>query len=109
MILLEIRVGRKVAGVAALICLLCGISLGFQHWYTDSTDRGVVVVEDVQLREGNGSAFASIAGAVLPEGSRFELVQRKGDWIEIRTNDGREGWMSTDAAEMIFSTSQHAT
>ena len=108
-ILLEIRVGRKVAGVAAFICLLCGVSLGFQYWCIDSTDRGVVVVEDVQLREGNGAAFASLGGASLPEGSRFELVQRKGDWIEIRTNNGREGWMAADAAEMISPSSPHAT
>ncbi len=97
------RRSRKVAGVAAVMCLLCGISLGFEYWDADSMDRGVVVVEDVRLRQGNGSAFATLEGTDLPEGSCFEVVQRKGNWIQVRTTDGREGWMAADAAEIIQS------
>ena len=106
---LRISVCRKVVGVAALGCLLSGFSLGFQYWQTDSADRGVVVAEDVELRAGNGSAFASLGGTTLPEGSRFEVVQRRGDWIQVRTTDGREGWVAAAAAEIIESHVPRAT
>ena len=64
-------------------------------------EQGVVVAKDVQLREGNGDGFAPLAGPILPEGSRFEVMQKRGNWIQVRTSDGLEGWLSADTTEMI--------
>ena len=97
----ELRFGRKVAVLALGLCLLCGISLSINSWDTEGKNRGIVVADSVQLREGNGSAFASLGGATLAEGSRFRVMQQKGDWLEIRTDDGQQGWMAADAAEII--------
>ncbi|MEC8338444.1 MAG: BatD family protein [Planctomycetota bacterium] len=97
----DFRFGRKVAGFALGCCLLCGISLSIDFSNTESTSRGIVVADRVQLREGNGTAFASLEGATLAEGSRFRVMQQKGDWLEIRTDDGQQGWMAAEAAEII--------
>ena len=96
-----LRVCRPVALAAAAACILCGTSLGLQAWYENPVKQGVVVAKDVQLREGNGDGFAPLVGSILPEGSRFKVMQKRGNWIQVRTSDGLEGWLSADTTEMI--------
>ena len=105
----DFRFGRKLAGFALGMSLLCGVSLGLGVWDSESANRGIIVAENVQLREGNGSAFASIVGGDLAEGSRFQVMQQKGDWIEIRTDEGQQGWMNADAAAIITPRSSQTT
>ncbi len=103
------RVCRKVATVAALGCVLCVSSLGLQTLDQPSFDRGVVVAEEVPLREGNGEGFAVISGRTLPEGSRFEVMEKRGNWIQVRTFDGIVGWLSADTSELIESHNDYKT
>jgi uncharacterized protein YgiM (DUF1202 family) len=50
----------------------------------------------VNVREGPGRTFAPI-GSVTP-GTIVQVIGRSGDgsWIQIRLDDGREGWVSAD-------------
>jgi uncharacterized protein YgiM (DUF1202 family) len=50
----------------------------------------------VNVREGPGRNFAPI-GSVTP-GTIVQVIGRSGDgsWIQVRLDDGREGWMSAD-------------
>jgi tetratricopeptide (TPR) repeat protein len=61
----------------------------------------VVVLPDTTLRVGDGRNFATVADAALHEGQSVELVKRRGDWLQVRTQSGQTGWLSSPAVETI--------
>ncbi len=59
--------------------------------------RGVVDAgQAVNVREGPGRTFTAIASA--QPGTIVQVIGRSGDgdWLQIRLEDGREGWISAD-------------
>jgi SH3-like domain-containing protein len=50
---------------------------------------------------GDGRNFATVADAALHEGQSVELVKRRGDWLQVRTQSGQTGWLSSPAVETI--------
>ena len=94
---------------AAVGFVLCAGSLGLQWSEPVSSDRGVIVVAGTQLHVGNGDGFALAGEASLDMGTMFEVVQQRGDWLQIRTPDGRAGWLTKKNTELISSRYWHAT
>jgi tetratricopeptide (TPR) repeat protein len=37
----------------------------------------------------------------LHEGTKFKLIEQRGEWIRFSTQDGRQGWILQDSAELI--------
>jgi SH3-like domain-containing protein len=60
-----------------------------------------VITAATQLREGNGQGFAAVSDSALEPGTCFEIVQRRGGWLQVRTSDGRAGWLATENADLI--------
>ena len=52
----------------------------------------VFVPANANMRSGPGVDFVIVA--VISAGSRITLSQRQGDWYEVRTAAGQQGWMS---------------
>jgi hypothetical protein len=52
-----------------------------------------VVVEDafIDLRTGPGRGFPATRS--VERSSRIQLLRQRTDWIKVRTDDGREGWV----------------
>ena len=74
-----------------------------------ANDRGVVIAATAQLHEGNGEGFALVGQAALDTGTTFEIVQQRGNWLEVRTSDGSVGWLAKKNAELISSRDWRAT
>ncbi len=68
-------------------------------------DRGthiaVVVSPSVTLREGDGENFATLTGAQSREGQAVELIKRRGNWLQVRTQSGQPGWLLDSTVEII--------
>jgi Flp pilus assembly protein TadD len=92
---------RPIAITAAVVFALCALSLGLQWSDPTAGDRGIVITAATQLREGNGQGFAAVSDSALEPGTCFEIVQRRGGWLQVRTSDGRAGWLATENADLI--------
>jgi RHS repeat-associated protein len=66
---------------------------------TNSTVNYTITATSLNIREGAGKDFNTI-GNSLPNGSTVIATGNKeGDWAEVKTNDGRKGWIHTNYAK----------
>ena len=64
-------------------------------------DEAVVVSADATLRAGDGENFPTVAEAKLSAGESVAWLKRRGDWIQVRTDDGQTGWLLAAAVETL--------
>ncbi|MEK6250222.1 MAG: BatD family protein, partial [Planctomycetales bacterium] len=98
---------RYVLIPAAMGFVLCASSLGIQWWQAPQPERGIVVANQALLREGNGEGFAATGEATL--GTDLEVIQRRGEWLEVCPANGRSGWLLEKDVEVIPSRDWRAT
>ena len=69
---------------------------GFEDWiYGPLTDRkpaAVVKVKKANVREGPGIKHPVVFTAET--GVAFKVLAKKGEWVQVRANDGDQGWIS---------------
>lgn len=92
---------RVVAAVSALVCILSVVSLSVWDSQRPDVDHGVVVSKQVVLRVGNGETFEAKYDQPVSEGELFEVVSNRGDWLHVKLEDGRTGWLPAVDAEVI--------
>ncbi|MDY7110083.1 MAG: SH3 domain-containing protein [Planctomycetota bacterium] len=100
---------RWAAGLAAVLWLACGISVLVDVTWDGSTRQGVVLVDEVIVRKGNGEGFEPQFEQPLHQGVEFEVLDRRGDWFQIELRDGKTGWIRADQAGLVNEVSRSAT
>lgn len=59
---------------------------------TGST-HGTVLADALRVRKGPGLEQGIVH--VLSQGTTLEIITKKNDWLQIRTSDGKTGWVSS--------------
>jgi len=62
---------------------------------------GVIVVDDVIVRKGNGEGFEPQFRQPLHQGVEFAVLERRPGWVEIELPDGKSGWIRDDQALLV--------
>ena len=94
------RLQKMALAMGVVIAILCG-SMVATHRYSDSSPLGVIVVDDVSMHAGNGKSFAKLPTADLSQGTAVRVLQQRGNWIQVRSPDGTEGWIRLDGLEVV--------
>ncbi len=94
------RLLTRLALAGAAFSLVAIFSAAYDWHRYDATVHGVVIQDDVVARKGNGISYEPALSAALPQGSEFELVSRRGDWLLIRMAGGQEGWLPEQAVTL---------
>jgi len=63
--------------------------------------EGVILVEEVIARQGDGDNYPPSFKDPLHAGTEFVLLEARTSWVQIRLSDGSEGWIPDQAAERI--------
>jgi tetratricopeptide (TPR) repeat protein len=89
-------VAAAASGLAFLILLVIAVGR-----FSDLSreDMAIVVSELVNVK--NSPDVKSTDAFVLHGGSKVQVTDRVGEWIEIRLSDGKVGWMESGAVEGI--------
>ena len=82
----------------AILSVLLGLMLWGQHYTGASVRLGVVVDNDVVLREGRHSAAR---GDDIPEGMELRILEPTEGWSRVELSTGREGWVRADAIKSL--------
>ena len=90
---------RRLVSPAAMIAIMCALSLGLQSCGRSSHEKAIVVVPQAQLREGNGDAFA-LLDTLVTEGTSCDMLEQRGDWLKVTTH-GTTGWLPRGEAVCI--------
>jgi tetratricopeptide (TPR) repeat protein len=83
------------------LCLLFifGPSLGVKLYSQKILHHGVVIKPEATIRSGNGPNHSPLF--ILHEGAEFSINQENNGWIKIRLADGKIGWVSLSAVQII--------
>ncbi len=72
------------------------------HLYeANSVQGGVVVVDETTARKGDGESYEPAFEDPLHSGTEWELVEERGNWLEIRLLDGRQCWVEKAAISFV--------
>lgn len=91
----------RTAWVCAAVSVVLGSTCGYDLWRERAHREGVILVDEVVLRKGNGDSFAPAYRERLHPGVEFVLLEERPGWLSIRLPDGSEGWIKADQAATI--------
>ena len=95
-----LRTGLIVATVfSGLAALVLGALLALQVYYLETVKVGVVVVDEIVMREGPDTSRRE--GPKLHAGHRAQLLLEDHGWIRIRLANQVEGWVPRQSVEEI--------
>ncbi len=87
------RVWMWVALAALAVTAVFAFSAAYDWHRFDRVVRGVVVVDELEARKGNGQSYEPAFASPLPEGTEFTLRETRDDWLLIRLEGQKEGWV----------------
>jgi hypothetical protein len=101
-----IWLGRSAAGTAtvavAAILLLCfGTSVIVQARAQAGAIGGVITVEKVIARQGDGNNYPASFKEPLHSGTEFDVLEQRAGWMQIELADETDCWIPATAAEVI--------
>lgn len=86
-------VWRYVVGALLLVASIGGITVGIDLAEQREASKGVVLVDGVEVRKGNGEGFERALEQPLAAGVEFRAIERRPGWVLIRLGDGMGGWV----------------
>lgn len=86
----------------AILWGVLGISVGSDLMNAGINPGGVMIVDDVIVRKGNGEGFEPQFEEALHQGVEFQLIEKRADWIHIRLPNAATGWIHTAQADLLI-------
>ncbi|MBU6303181.1 MAG: BatD family protein [Verrucomicrobia bacterium] len=91
--------GRAGAALGGIVVTLTASSL--VHAVSSSPDDAVILAGEVTARKGDAAIYESAFSAPLHAGAEVVVLEQRGAWWRIRVEDGNEGWIPADTAELV--------
>jgi hypothetical protein len=82
-----------------LLCILGSVLV--ETLVQNNVAEGVIIASSVMARQGDGQNYPPSFKDPLHAGTEFELLEQRPDWLHIQLEDGSDGWISDNAAELI--------
>ena len=92
---------RLVVISAALVLFTCGWGIADSRMEVDRGPTAVITSAAVDVRVGCGDEFEINTGMNFQEGASCRVIQKRGDWCQVESANGSEGWVRTSALEFI--------
>jgi len=92
------RLWRRLVLAGAAITVLLIISAAYDWYRFDYVVRGVITEADVVARKGNAESYEPALNEKLSEGTEFQVLEHRGQWLLIRLPGGQEVWIDQRAA-----------
>lgn len=90
-----------IAGGLAVLWIALGASVAADVTGWGRQPEGVILQDDVIVRKGDGHGYEPRFEQPLHAGVEFDLLDQRGQWMYIRLPDGSEGWIESEAAELV--------
>jgi tetratricopeptide (TPR) repeat protein len=87
--------------VAAVLSVSSGMSFVFEAYSTANNKHGVITQAEVDAKKGPYTNAESEFKTPLHQGTEFRLIEKRGDWIRIRLENGVTTWILQGDCEII--------
>ncbi len=85
-----------VVGTVYMIILIGMIS---QSSYERKYPKGIILQKVLEVKSSPLAESETLF--TLHEGTKFKLIEQRGEWIRFSTQDGRQGWILQESVELI--------
>jgi hypothetical protein len=96
---------RRWMSIGVAVCTLAAVfllgSLIVHSRVWSGTREGVIVVQEVVARRGDGESYESSFQEPLHDGTEFRLLDERSGWYHIKLSEGSTGWIPVSSAELI--------
>jgi tetratricopeptide (TPR) repeat protein len=82
--------------VVFFIVSLAGV---FVKNYQEQNHPHAILMEEIDVRSSPIEESETLF--TLHEGAKLRVVEKRGEWVRFRIEDGREGWVRADSFELI--------
>ncbi|MGD9109321.1 MAG: hypothetical protein PVG93_00140 [Phycisphaerales bacterium] len=88
-----------IISAALMLCFLSSVTVE----YKNQTGRvcGVITAKEAVARQGDGENYAPSFKEPLHEGTEFDVLESRPNWLHIKLSDDSEGWIPDGTAELI--------
>ena len=89
-------------GIPALV-LVC-VASSMIAWSANVANpfpAAVVIASEIPVYQGSGEAFPQVPNVEIKEGDAVQVIQRRGDWLQIRSATGDQGWTKAEPIEQV--------
>jgi len=90
---------KSILGIVLLVFFVITIIFFHKIYIFETSDFGVILENKVTLRAEPGDAGTELF--ILHEGSKVEIIRNTPEWMEVRLEDGKTGWLKNTALEKI--------
>lgn len=84
---------RRVAGVALCLTLVLAVSAVYDWYRFTHIKHGVVAVEEVVARKGDGESYQPAFTDPLGAGTEFVVLEQRNNWVRVRLDGAEDGWV----------------
>lgn len=92
---------RYVLTPLLIACVMLGASVAVSMADRAARRTGVISVDNVIVRKGNGEGFEPQFKEQLHEGVEFDILEQRAEWLYLRLPDGKTGWIRGREAEAV--------
>lgn len=106
-LLLILRLWRPLRPLAAggLVLVLLGATFSVSalgQLHTETTTPAAVLIGSPQtLRQGRGDGYEPVLREPLGPGVECQILETRGDWVQVRLGSGQAGWLPAAAIEPV--------
>jgi tetratricopeptide (TPR) repeat protein len=93
-----VTVTAVISGIL-LICLFASVVLEANNQARKVC--GVITVEEIVARQGDGQSYSPSFKDPLHAGTEFDLLENRHGWLHIQLSDNSEGWIPESSADLI--------
>ncbi len=92
----------KLSAIIFMVLAICFLSSVVLEFKTQAGKKcGVITVQEVVARQGDGENYTPSFKGPLHEGTEFMLLENRPNWLHIKLSDDSDGWIPNNAAELI--------
>jgi tetratricopeptide (TPR) repeat protein len=78
-----------------------GLSVGSDLLGWGRHTAGVLLADNIAVRKGNGNGFELQLAQPLHQGVEFDVLEQRGEWINVQFPNGSSGWIESKDAELV--------
>jgi tetratricopeptide (TPR) repeat protein len=92
------RLRRVLIVIGVLYAVVLSVMIS-QYAYRKRYPQGIVLQKALDIK--SSPLTGSDVLFTLHEGTKFKLIERRGEWIRLSIADGRQGWIDQEGVELI--------
>lgn len=90
------------AGASAVLAVALLASLLVEAGTAGKTRSGVIIADSTVARKGDSNSYEQSFQDPLHAGTEFQLLEDRGNWLNISLADGRQCWLPAGDVELVW-------